>query len=510
MADSDPVDVCVAGSGAGGGAVALALARAGLRVVVLERGSWVSNGERVHDELRLTRRDRFVPFVSDDPHVMRVSADHPGERTPLGWVSRAVGGGSVRWAGYAFRLTASDMAGWPITPEELAPYYTQAESLLGVDAGGSLRRHPIGQRLATALRQAGLTPITTPYAISTVPGRGHGACIYCDWCSGFPCEVYARGGSAESLLSAAIATGRCEVRSECRALEVTVASNGRARGVIYRNAQGRRVEQQAAIVCLACSAIETARLLLLSQSREFPHGLGNHGGLVGKHFMFMVRGGAASDFLTGSLTPDEQRGGTPFVGISTRLDDRALVVFSFSPPAPIGAAERLSQSGPGGTLLWGQALKDRLRAWYHEGLHVDAETFTPCRPRSQNCIDLSPEVRDAEGVPAARITFALDAAERETSRSAVRSASNLLSAAGAARITGSLSGGVFDVIQAGTCRFGTDRQDSVLDRNCRLHEVDNVYVVDGSFVPTLGAAPLGLTLIANALRVGEHIAKRQG
>lgn len=542
MADptGEVVDACVVGSGAGGASVALALARAGLRVVVLEKGPRLRREQFVHDELSIVRRNLFVPFVADEPHLARARVDEQAELGTFGWISCVVGGGTVHWAGYAFRLhpddfrrrtitggvAGSSLADWPISYDELEPWYDQAERELGVSgrAGASRREpprsqpyplppvdtHPLAARVDEAASALGWQAYPTPRAVLSQPYQGRAACRYCDFCASYGCEVGAKGSTLEAMLPKAEATGSCVVRDRAMAVEVSVDGHGRARGVVWRDAQGVDREQRARAVVLACSAIETPRLLLRSTSSVFPDGLANFSGNVGKHAMFLTKSGAAADFSFSRAEPIAGLAARhPFLGRTVRDHEAeaGTLVVELAPPSPIATAERLSIADGGGT-LWGAALKDRLRRWYRDGKHVDVEGFSETLPREHNRVELDPEVLDRFGLPAARVTFEHHDDDLRRSVALGARARELLQAMRPDRLEEPQAGGTFDVLQAGSCRFGGDPEHSVLDRDCRAHDVDNLYVVDGSVLPTSGAVPPTLTIVANALRVGDAIAAR--
>src|SRR6185295_6488821 len=265
MADmTDSADVVVVGSGAGGAPVAYALASAGARVVVLEKGSHVGPDDKVHDEIRICRRNLWVPYPEDEPHTLRQGAG-PAQRTSEGWTANVVGGATVHFNGYFFRMHPVDLrlrstlgaidgaalADWPISYDELEPYYARVEREIGIS--GRWRCHPfeeprsadypfpplsedpIAARIDDACRTLGIHPFPTPRAILSRPFKDRPPCNYCALCAGYACEYGAKSSTSVSLLPAAVATGRCEIRTESMATEVQLGPDGNVAGVVYRD-----------------------------------------------------------------------------------------------------------------------------------------------------------------------------------------------------------------------------------------------------------------------------------
>jgi choline dehydrogenase-like flavoprotein len=543
-----PVDVVVVGSGAGGAPVAYELAKAGLGVVILDKGRRYKDEDFDHDEIRMCRRNFFTPSITDEPHTLRRDKAAQATRSTAGWVSCIVGGGTVHMAGYFHRLhpidfklrgalgdvPGSTLVDWPITYDELEPFYTRVEQEVGVS--GVWRAHPFeepraadfplpplrengfAQQLDAACAKLGWHPFPTPRAILSREHRGRLPCMFCAFCASYGCEIGAKSSTLASLLPAAEATGHCEVRPESMATEVPVDAQGRVTGVTYRTANGESAFQPARCVVLACTAIETARLLLLSRSARFPSGLANGSGYVGKNLVFS--GATKGEALFRLATrPDASwlRDRAPFVQRSMQdfyFMDKAVdgvrkggtILFSLAHPNPILKAEHVAGTGP--SSRWGARLKKGLREEVRDAQTLMFETFAEAIPNPGTYVDLDPDVKDRWGVPVARITVERHPLDVAANHLLATRAKQVLDALGpdTSRILENDSQDM--VLQGGTCRFGRDRATSVLDVDCRAHDVPNLYVSDSSFMPTMGGVPPTFTIMANAFRVGARLATR--
>jgi choline dehydrogenase-like flavoprotein len=533
-------DAIVIGSGAGGGPLAATLAEAGMKVLILEKGPHHTRREFVHDEIGICRRDFFVPALIDDPHALLLPGETKCERSHLGWIAQCVGGGTVHMAGYFYRLHPDDfrmrsrfgggggleLADWPFTYEELEPYYTRVEQEIGVSgrAGSNpfegprskpypmdpLTEHPMVSWLDEAGARLGWRLFPSPRAIASREFGGRGACAYCDFCGSYGCETGAKSSTLESVIPRALATGRAELRARCMARQITTRPDGRARGCLYIDAEGREREATGSIVVVACSAVESARLLLLS-------GIANGNGLVGRHLQFQASSSGRAWFRFEGRTEETRRtlkARHPFL-------ERSAQDFYFLPPGaaeppkggtirfgfphanPIYTALRLAHEGPG--IRWGALLKKRLQEHYHEGRAVEFEAFHDFYPNPGTRVDLDPEMKDRWGLPSARIRLDAPALHDQVGRFLREKGCELLRATGADEVEEGAAGAVTPHLVHGTCRAGLDPRTSVLDRFCRSHEVRNLFVTDGSFMPTSGGVPTTLTIMANSFRVADHI-----
>jgi choline dehydrogenase-like flavoprotein len=538
-------DVLIIGSGAGGGPLAACLANAGHDVLVLEKGPFYQRDEYVRDEVEATRRDFFVPAYWAEPHMLVPAGDPRPRITLLGWVGNSVGGGTVRMGGFLYRFHPDDfrmgslygayeaIADWPYSYDDLEPYYTRAEWEAGISgaAGANpfegprsrpyplppLDTHPLTTRLEEACRRLGWHPYPSPRAILSRPYRGRPVCSYCGTCGGFGCPTGARSSVQETFIAGALASGHCEVRPRAMVREITVGDDGRATGCIYLDAEGREHAVCAKVVCVCCSAVESARLLLLSKSALFPDGLANGSGLVGRNLQFHGFSNGKARFHYQKHPDKPLRHPHPFLDCSVMdhyflpagvsdLPKGGILRFGFPNPSPIGAALRAAEDGP--RLLWGSRLKQRLREYFHEYRTVDFEVFHDFIPNERTYVELDPEVRDCWGLPVARIYLDVPQHHRTAGRWLVERALEALAGMGADETEPEEIGETAPFLVHGTCRAGKDPARSVLNEHCQAHEVPNLFVVDGSFMPTSGGAAPTLTILANSLRSAEHIRAR--
>jgi len=511
---ADVFDACVVGSGAGGGAAAWALSRAGLRVLVLERGPHYTAKDFFHDELAVCRRDWFVPDPAREPHM--VSRDGgTAERSADGWIACCVGGGTVHMSGYFFRMHREDFRGWPIRFEDLEPFYEEVEREIGVSGAGvpgeprrkshplpPLLAHPAARLVDEACARLGLRAFPIPRAIVSADYRGRQACTYCGFCGSYGCEVDAKSSSLATFLPAAQRTGRLTLRARCRATRI-VAEKGRARAVLYLDERGREQRARARAIVVACSAIETARLLLAS-------GVASSSGLLGKGLMFAALAAGYGRFPRESpaWSPSTER--LPFIDRALQdLPDapRGTILFQRPHPNPIFQAEKLAwnRSGPPAS---GSELKRRMREFFLETHTIEWESFSEFQPHDGCDVSLDPSVKDTAGQPVARVRIGVHPASLAASDRLAARAREVLSAAGAARQGETDAERVYTVLQCGTARMGTDPRSSVVDASCRAHDVEGLFVADSSSFCSSGSAPFTLTIMANALRVAAGIAGR--
>jgi choline dehydrogenase-like flavoprotein len=538
------VDAVVVGSGAGGGVASCVLAEAGLSVVVLEKGRWHSPFEERKDDLVNQRNASLgLAYGPDEEKNPRVFVDPSGQGrvvSPRDGAYQAnascVGGGTVSYGGQAWRFMPQDfrmrstygevpgstLEDWPISYDDMEPFYEKAEYEIGVS--GDVEPNPYkGPRkkplpmppltpkpreheiLRPAALRLGLHPFDTPLLINSVPRDGRSACMRIRWCVGFACETNAKNGAHNTVIPRALATGNARLETGCTVKEILVDARGRATGVLYFDENDRLQEQPAGVVVVSGGATESARLLLLSKGRLFPTGLGNRYDWVGRNLTGHTYTGAVGLF-------EQETYDDVGPGVSISICD-----YNHGTPGLIGGGMlanefirlpvQFASSGFPGTPSWGKAHKDFMRRYYRR--HVSIIGPTQDLPTWEGRVSLDPKVRDYWDIPVLRISG--DGHDRtvETANRQAERAEAWLKEAGAVatykrQARRGVTGGQH---QSGTCRMGNDPKTSVVDAACRVHDVPNVFVIDASVHVTNGGFNPVLTIYANAFRAAELLAR---
>ncbi len=548
----DEADVVVIGSGAGGAPLAMLLARAGARVVVLERGNYYRLRDFTHDEVAICRRDFFVPYPypGHHPHTIRKRGEQEAHVTNEGWIGVCVGGGTVHMSGFYYRfhpedfllatrtggISGADIADWPIPFEQFESFYDLAESYLGVSGNAAanpfekrnrpfplppLAEHPMARMVDAAGAKLGFHPFPTPRAILSRPFGGRPPCNQCGYCGEYGCENGSKSSTLATFIPMAESSGRCQVRPNCFASRILIDGQDRASGVEYIDPDGQLRAIHGRVVVLAASAVESARLLLLSACGRFPQGLANRSGLVGRNLTFSTFGKGTAVFSREKVQRAVGREGMdlPFLQRSVQddywneknglnLPKGGTYNFLFHHPNLINAGVRLAMESK--WTLWGEKLKKRLHQYFHDEIWAEFEVFGEYLPTKGCYVDLDPTVKDAFGLAVARISMDHHPLADEVNRFCVRRGMDILEAMEpkAEKVWPFTWASTTYHLQHGTCRFGKDPSSSVLDSECQSHDVKNLYVTDGSFMPTSGASPATPTIVANSLRVGSVLAER--
>ena len=555
-------DVCVIGSGAGGGPVAFTLAQAGYSVIVLEKGPWYREEDFRKDELACCLRDVYKPDRKDEPHVIELEDDEGNWSAQSTYKSRwnfwngnCVGGSSNFMSGYFHRMKpvdfhlasefgpidGADVVDWPISYQDLEPYYDKVEREVGVSGRvvehphseprrkaefpyPALQEHAISGLIDEAGKALGMHPFPTPRAILPWAEKQRGGCSYNGgYCGNTGCSTGAKGSSRAALLDRAVATGRCTIRPHSMVNKLHTDASGRISHVEYFDKAGASKRVNARIYVVACQAIETARLLLRSTGEKHPNGLANSSGQVGRNLLF-AGGGAGSGRLLYKNFGKEQaaalsQAGT-FINRAVQdwyvIDDPEFgprqkggtIDFVHAHPSPVIRAGR-QINGPDG-LLWGKPLKRKLEAHFLEGPFIKIEAFCDWLPVPDCHVTLDPLVKDKWGMPVARVRTGFHVRNLQVGWYLAAKGADLLKKMGAVDVVSFASAAPPTNLVAGTCRFGDDPEKTVLDKDCRAHEVDNLFVTDGSFMPTGGSVTYTWTIYANAFRVADKIVAQLG
>jgi choline dehydrogenase-like flavoprotein len=501
----DEVDLVVVGCGAGGGVLTQRLARKGWRVVTLDAGPWWDPDEDwVSDERGSHHLYWTEPRVIGGSNPVALGANNSG---------RGVGGSMVHFAGYAPRFHPSDFrtystddvgADWPITYEDLRPYYEDIEAELPV-AGDHWpwgdphsyphRPHPVsanGLLFQRGAYERGIGVRVGPVAIANGRFGNRPHCIYRGFCLQ-GCKVNAKASPLVTHVPDALAHG-AEIRANCMVARILLDDRGRVSGVTYFH-EGVEHRQRARAVAVAGYSIETPRLLLDSACRQFPDGLCNDHDLVGRYVM--VQGAAqtagryAEEVRPYKAPPPEVSSEEFYETDPSKPYRRGFSIQCVS-PLPITFAEHVAAQGH-----WGEVLREYMRDYVHWATFGSLCEFLP---QAHNRVTLADEV-DRYGLPIARFDYSQCENDDQLLDAAQRVMEEIHDAAGAEEaITikryAHLVGG---------CRMAADEQHGVVDRTHRTFAVPNLFVVDGSVLPTQGSANPALTIMALAARAADLI-----
>jgi choline dehydrogenase-like flavoprotein len=537
------VDAVVIGAGAGGGVVAKELATNGIQVVLFERGAWARYDDQPNDELTSMRGPMTRPMGPDlnkNPRVRITGQGEDMKAVPMkgygSHIASCVGSGTVSYGAMAWRYMPEDfqmvstygtvegstLSDWPISYDDLEPYYEKAEWEIGVAGDDSdnpfapqrAKPYPMpafeqnrdGKVLSAACKRLGLHPFSIPMARNSVPYNGRAGCIRNRTCAGYACPVNAKNGTHNTVIPTAVASGNCELRTSCQVVEVIVDDDGRARGIRYFDKNNTEHIQTADMVVVAASATESARLLLNSKSKKFPNGAGNNNDWVGRNLQ-----GHAYTGARGFFDENVHR----FSGPGATL---AICDYNHHNPGIIGGGllanefyqlpYRFAKTRPPKSPKWGIEHKKFQR----ENFFRFAQMVGPIQemPNFHSRVVAYDKQRDFWGMPVVGLSGARHPIDQEHCKFLSARAEEILKEAGASTTWQSVGGKGqgSGVHQVGTCRMGDDPSTSVVNRYGQVHDIDNLYVADGSvFVTNAGFNP-ALTILAVGYWIGEHMVRR--
>ena len=521
MATANHFDVIIIGSGAGGGTLAYRLAPSGKRILLLERGGYVPR-----------EKDNWNPrAVNLEGKYQTKEMWHDKDGKELHPHTNYYVGGNTKFYGAAlFRLRKEDFGeirhhgglspAWPIRYEDLEPYYTEAERLYHVHGQRgedpteppvdapyphpAISHEPRIQQLSDDFARLGLRPFHTPLGVMLNEQDPHASrCIRCETCDGFPCLVGAKSGAQVCAVDPALKYPNVTLQTDAFVERLETGSSGREVAKVVVRQNGSREEYSADLVVVSCGAINSAALLLRSANDTHPRGLANSSDVVGRHYMGHVNSVlmaiskcpnptifqktlSVNDFYSGSKDWQYPMGHISFVG---KLDGETLK----------GGAPPLT---PGWTL--DLMAKHSLDFWLTSEDLPDPNNRVTLDANAGVVLSYKPNNEEGHQ----RLIAKLKELMKQQTKCKVHGhecheglfARNLyvgqrIPLAGVAH-------------QVGTIRFGNDPKTSALDAHCKAHDVDNLYVVDGSFFCSSGAVNPALTIMANALRVGDHLIQR--
>ena len=529
-----PVDVLIIGAGASGAAVAWSLAETKMRIVCLEQGDWIKS-----DDYPGNREDWELAQIADwspSPNVRGRREDYPvnDSASPINAsMFNAVGGSTILYAAHFprfhpsdFRVRTLDGVGddWPLDYAQLTPWYNLNSRMMGVSGLTGDPAYPadppkefplppiplgkLGETLAHGFNRLGWHWWPSDSAIATKEYEGRAPCINLGTCV-LGCAQGAKASTDITYWLVAIRQG-VELRTRCRVREITVRPDGMADGVIYYDASGAEHHQGAEVVIVACNGIGTPRLLLNSRSSQFPDGIANRSGQVGRNLMFHPYA-----MVTGQF--DEQlegyKGPTGCGLMSqqfyeTDLSRGFVRGYSFESVRGIGMISSALLGMATGKVPWGAGHHEA----YQQILDRSAGLLAICEdlPEPHNRVTLDPELKDGNGIPAPKITYELSENSKKMLDHGVARATEALEAAGAHDISGTPLLGIAGWHLMGTARMGTDPKTSVVNEWGRFHDVKNLFIVDGSIFVTSGAVNPTCTIQALALYVADTMKKNLG
>jgi choline dehydrogenase-like flavoprotein len=510
-------DVIIIGSGAGGGTLARHLAPSGKSILILERGDWLTREAENWDATAVFVKNRYV-----SPETWYDRNGKPFQPQ----VHYCVGGATKLYGAALYRLREQDFGelrhydgispAWPIAYEEMAPYYTKAEQmyhvhgLRGTDpteprCGDPYPDPPVSnepriEELFNNLKAAGYHPFPAPCGVMLDErNRAYSKCIRCQTCDGFPCLVQAKSDAEVIGIRPSLEFPNVTLLRNARAVKLNTNANGDSVSEVVVEVEGKTQTLRADIVVVSCGAVNSAKLLLMSANDKHPNGLANGSGQVGRNYMFhnsqavlalsrepnptmFQKTIGLNDFYFGMKDFEYPMGNIQMVGKS-----KAPMYRGEKPIETILAPTRTLEDVANHAVDFWLSTEDLPKPDNRVTVSRDGKVTLSYTPNNQ-----VPAQKLYEKLKSMLNHFGMHP-DHLIPRNAYLK--NDIPVAGVAH-------------QSGTCRFGKDPNTSVLDVNCKAHELDNLYVVDTSFFVSIGAVNPSLTAMANAIRVGDHILQR--
>lgn len=522
-------DVLIIGAGASGAAVAWSLADTRMHIVCLEQGDWMKQSDYPSNKQHWEYLRDSEMAIS--PNHRDRSADYPindTEESPISVANfNAVGGSTILYSAHFPRFHPSDFRvksldgvadDWPIDYRQLEPYYEENDRMIGVSGLAGDPAYPpktppcpplplgkMGEVMARGFNRRGWHWWPSDAAIITEPYAGRDKCLNLGPCN-TGCAQGAKSSADVTYWPLALRQG-VELRTNCRVRQITVNEKGVASGVIYYDAEGREQRQLAEVVILACNGVGTPRLMLNSVSPQFPDGLANRSGLVGKNLMLHPWGvvqGYFEEGLASQLGPQ----GCCILSqefYETRPEHDFVRGFGFQiarGASPVSAAKAGMARGD---IPWGAGHHAAFSKYF--GTDIYCGICVEDLPEPGNRVTLDSTLKDAHGIPAPKITYRMSDNSQKILAFALDRGRELMEAAGAWKIDafGPLRYAGWHLL--GTARMGTNPQNSVVNEWGRSHDVKNLFIVDGSVFVTSAAGNPTTTIQAVALYIADSIKK---
>jgi choline dehydrogenase-like flavoprotein len=543
----DIYDICIIGSGAGAGPIIYELSKKGLTVCVLEKGDIYNEKDFSKDEIAVVRRPIYTPNLKDEYHTIEEFMDGTWEKFPTYetgwsfWNGNLLGGSSNFMSGYFHRLKPNDfklasvygvpkdsnIVDWPISYSDMEKYYEKVERYVGVSGEiqkyefmeprstkdfpyPALEENKIVKLIDKACGELKYKTIKTPRAILSKPKNNRNACYYSNYCGSYACSSGGKGSSRASLIKDALLTNKVTIIPNAFVIKLNTNKDKKIESVTYLTKEEKKKNIKAKLFVIAAQAVETSRLLLNSKDENFPNGVANNSGNVGKNFLSSSGGIVSATFDETNMDLKDLLASGLFVNRSlmdwyyTKDFKGGAVDILFEHANPIRRAS-FSRLDENGDLLIGEQLQNSMYNTFTKTRTLNMEIFGDWTPNDNAFISVDEKYKDKYGIPVANIRIGSHDQDLKAANFIKEKAIEIFEKMGGKNIVSDISALPSSNLQAGGCRFGDNPKTSVLNKYCQAHEVSNLFVTDGSFMPTGGSVPFTWTIYANSFRVADYI-----
>ena len=538
-------DVCVIGSGAGAGPIIYELSKKGLKVCVLEKGDIYNEKDFSKDEM-VVRKSIYTPNLKDEYHTIEEFIDGSWQKFPTYetgwnfWNGSLLGGSSNFMSGYFHRLKPNDfklassyeipkdsnIVDWPISYDDMEKYYEKVERVVGISGKvqeyefseprstkdfpySALEENKIVDLIDKSCKELNYKSIKTPRAIITKQKGHRNPCYYSNYCGSYPCSSAAKGSSRASLIKDALLTNNVTIIPNAFVIKLNTNKDKKIISAVYLTKKSSKKEIKAKLFVLAAQAVETSRLLLNSKDENFPNGVANNSLNVGKNFLSSSGGIVSASFDERNMNLKDLLTSGLFVNRSlmdwyyTKEFKAGTIDILFEHANPIRRASNLRWNED--ELIIGEQLQNKIFENFTKTRRLNIEIFTDWTPNDNSFISVDEKYKDKYAIPVANIRIGTNPQDLKASKFLEEKAIKLFEQMGAKDIKSEISQLPSGNLQAGGCRFGNNPKTSVLNKYCQAHEVSNLFVTDGSFMPTGGSVPFTWTIYANSFRVADYI-----